>query len=860
MKVVKKGFTLVELLAVIIILAAIMLIIIPLITNNVQKGTDVTNAQTKENIILSSRNWGADNKNLLPEVDKKICVSVKALMDGGYLNYSEGKYLDGSVIITNEHGNYYYSLKEGACGEDGVDGEEIYKTVTFDYKTNGGTTANVTLEAIPGSKINLNKTGNKTGYQFVGWNTNKNAHNGFESYTMPSEDVTLYAIYKKEVTATFVLQKLKGAENLETSKATSTKETCKLYNKDANCQVTAPILTSVPGSKVIGWNSKKDATTAEIASGASFNLSSNKTYYSIIEKTDTLAPECTLSINGKLGNNNWYIGDVSIHMETKDNGEAGVKQYGLVNSANATYNNSTDRTHKTDGKNITYYGYVRDGVGNTNKCSISFKRDTVKPVITSVTNSSNSKWTNKDITINAKASDATSEVKQIYYYYGNDATRRSNWKTDTKTAVSGIFSAEQNKTIYVVAEDNAGHVSEVKSAGTLMIDKTVPTCKITVTSGTIGDNSWYTSNVVMGMTTNDTGGSGLTGYGLDALAQATYNSKTTLTHAADTTGKTYYGYVKDAAGNTNKCSIKVKKDATAPTCSISLSGEKGENDWYTSDVGVTLSRSDATSKVAKYGLRTSSSTTDSGKYNSTASGTRKTDTSGVTYYGYVKDNAGNTNNCTKWFKRDATPPSISYTLTKVSGNNNEIENGPAYSGGDEWITSRVKRKINVSDNTSNISKVEYSYDKQSWNLETYYNNNTYIYDNVNENAYFRAIDKAGNISKVINIAIKIDTSSPTTWCGFNNKVGSCNASDSLSGIENYSTAGTTYYYAGIGAGCSYPGPHQTQINSEWNDGYNAGFDFVFHCGRGSIVNFECSDVCDKAGNCSGWYHCGNYSW
>ncbi len=93
----KKGFTLVELLAVIIILAAIMLIVIPLITNNVKKSTDVVDNQSKDTIILSSRNWGSDHKNLLPEENKQICINITALMDAGYLDNPEEKYKNGSV-------------------------------------------------------------------------------------------------------------------------------------------------------------------------------------------------------------------------------------------------------------------------------------------------------------------------------------------------------------------------------------------------------------------------------------------------------------------------------------------------------------------------------------------------------------------------------------------------------------------------------------------------------------------------------------------------------------------------------------------------------------------------------------------
>ena len=560
----KKGFTLIELLAAIFILSVIMLIIIPLITKEVQKSSEVANTQNQESIILSSRNWSTDHKNLLPQVGMEVCISVRALMDEGYLDNPKEKYLNGSVIINNDHDTYYYKLQKKDCDNK----IELYKQVTFDYQTNGGTVNNITQEFLPGDKISYpNQKGNKNGYEFVGWNTNPKAHNGFESYTMPSHDVTLYAIYAKKINANFVLQKMKGAEDLETSKTTSTLESCMLYNMEEKCQITAPILTSVPGSKVIGWNSDPKAVTAEVNSGEKIQLTGDRTYYSIVEKTDYEVPECTLSISsGEFGKNNWYISDVGIHMDAKDIGEAGLKQYGLTTTTIATYNSLFDIVHTKDGKNIIYYGYVRDGVGNVNQCSISFKRDTVKPVITSVTNSSNSKWTNKTVTIKANLKDETSGIDQVYYYYGDDNTKRSNWSSKTATSVTGTWAANQNKIIYIYAEDKAGHVSNVINAGKIMIDKTPPTCKLSIASGTKGNNNWYTSNVKMQMTKNDSGGSEVNSYGVTNSATASYNSQTTYTHSSDTTGITYYGYVKDAAGNTNKCSVWFKRDATKPHC------------------------------------------------------------------------------------------------------------------------------------------------------------------------------------------------------------------------------------------------------------------------------------------------------
>ena len=141
--------------------------------------------------------------------------------------------------------------------------------------------------------------------------------------------------------------------------------------------------------------------------------------------------------------------------------------------------------------------------------------------------------------------------------------------------------------------------------------------------------------------------------------------------------------VRDANGN-HKTETVYKVflfDNTPPTCRIEVSGTKGDNDWYTSDVEVKLIYSDERGNVSKYGLTTSTYTS----YNS-----KKKDTQGETeskvWYGYVKDGAGHTYKCTSdTLKVDKTAPTAptkgsfsvsgtdpNATLNKASGAKDEL--------------------------------------------------------------------------------------------------------------------------------------------------------------------------------------------
>ena len=96
---------------------------------------------------------------------------------------------DGFVISTEKDGNTTYAVFAAGCD------------VTYDVTTNGGDTfsgGSVTrISYFDGDAVDLTYTASKTGYEFVGWNTDKNATEGLTALTAEREDITLYAIYKK---------------------------------------------------------------------------------------------------------------------------------------------------------------------------------------------------------------------------------------------------------------------------------------------------------------------------------------------------------------------------------------------------------------------------------------------------------------------------------------------------------------------------------------------------------------------------------------------------------------------------------------------------------------------------------------
>ena len=144
-------------------------------------------------------------------------------------------------------------------------------TVIYDYWSNGGTSSSKENDSVAyGSAIDLSATAQKTDYTFVGWNTDGNAITGLSSLTMSTDTITLYAIYKKELTATFIDGDHKKIRTISTT----------IYNRETSTPITIPSITSIDGWNPIGWSLSTDGNgVIETSSGASFILTEDLTFY-----------------------------------------------------------------------------------------------------------------------------------------------------------------------------------------------------------------------------------------------------------------------------------------------------------------------------------------------------------------------------------------------------------------------------------------------------------------------------------------------------------------------------------------------------------------------------------------------------
>ena len=102
----QKGFTFVELLAVITIIGIIGLIVTPTLEKMIKENSNKIYNTQLDNIKLSLQNWASDNKELLPE-EGILTLTLGNLKSEGYIDYEirnpkTKKCFDNSMILKIE--------------------------------------------------------------------------------------------------------------------------------------------------------------------------------------------------------------------------------------------------------------------------------------------------------------------------------------------------------------------------------------------------------------------------------------------------------------------------------------------------------------------------------------------------------------------------------------------------------------------------------------------------------------------------------------------------------------------------------------------------------------------------------------
>lgn len=97
----KKGFTLVEVIAVILLIGLLVVFAIPAVVNQVGKKSEEVDQVTEE-IIYAAAELYMNDKNIIISGSETYCeITLQKLINEGYLDKSSATYASGNEIPTN---------------------------------------------------------------------------------------------------------------------------------------------------------------------------------------------------------------------------------------------------------------------------------------------------------------------------------------------------------------------------------------------------------------------------------------------------------------------------------------------------------------------------------------------------------------------------------------------------------------------------------------------------------------------------------------------------------------------------------------------------------------------------------------
>ncbi len=272
-------------------------------------------------------------------------------------------------------------------------------------------------------------------------------------------------------------------------------------------------------------------------------------------KLDKSDPDASLSINGTLGQDGWYISDVTVHASGDDN------------VSDPVMCDPTDQSQTEDTAGATFSSICTNDAGRVQTAGPkTIKVDQTPPtarlVVVSGTPGTND-WYTSSVTVRTLGEDATSGVT---------------------CSAEQTFTSETTGTTVTGSCRNGAGLETPAQPLVLKIDTTRPTASLRVTAGTPGENGWYTSDVTVSTE------------GADTVSDVTCRADQVQTD--ETAGTQFNGSCTNGAGlSTDAATLTVKLDKTGPSAAMSVTaGDRGTDGWYTSDVTVHTSGSDGISR------------------------------------------------------------------------------------------------------------------------------------------------------------------------------------------------------------------------------------------------------------------------
>ena len=400
--------------------------------------------------------------------------------------------------------------------------------------------------------------------------------------------------------------------------------------------------------------------TAAATSSCSAHSAGGSASDSVNLKIDKTGPTANLAVTGgTLGSHGWHTSNVTVSTSGVD---------ALSDSVVCT----ADQHLVNDSTGTSFTGSCTNGAGlSTSASPLQVKLDKTAPTISFVLDpAANANGWNKQSSVAVKYTclDATSGLDPNY---GTDGA--GCWPDDTAT-IEGLTSFT-NRAVY----DMAGNSSSVSAD--VWIDRTPPDVEQGSTTGTLGLNGWYTSDVSVDFTASD---------GLSGLDHPLADGSFTLTTSGEGASvSTDSRTVSDKAGNDTTAgplTFNIDKAGPHVSCSDPSSG------WSATDISVDCTASDTVSGLEILGDASFSLST------SVAAGT-ETDSASIGSYD-VCDTAGSCTTVGPWndLKVDKKAPGLSCGSADGAWHGDDVSIGCTAADGGSGLNHSADASFDLTTN------------------------------------------------------------------------------------------------------------------------------------------------------------------
>lgn len=317
-------------------------------------------------------------------------------------------------------------------------------------------------------------------------------------------------------------------------------------------------------------------TTSYVVTG----LSADTTYYFTVRVMDTgglytdsnqvsgkatpadiTPPSTMISLNGVVGDNDWFTSDVQVTLSATDENEIDKTEYSLDNATWTLY--AAPFIISEEGSTIVYYKST-DKAGNpeTTKTK-TIKIDKNIPLGSITINNGATFTTSTSVTLTLNASDATSGAYRVRFS-NNGTWDTEPWETLSSTKTWQLTTGDGTKAVYYQVKDNAGLVS-ITYSDTIILDTVPPTGSILINDGATHTN---TTTVILTLSATDaTSGIAEMRFSNNNVTWSDWGAYATSKTWTLTTGdgtKTVYVQIRDQAGLISTHSDTIILDTTRP--------------------------------------------------------------------------------------------------------------------------------------------------------------------------------------------------------------------------------------------------------------------------------------------------------